>query len=339
MPERVNCNVPCVSVIMPVYNAGKYLRDAVESVLAQSFRDFELLLVDDGATDDSGMVCDEYAARDGRVRVRHGRNGGICASRNVGLSIARGKWLAFCDHDDFCEPGWLDALVSAVDGTDLCVAKCGFSAYERDELGNTRFKSFCANRQDCIWSVEQFIGADGYRLYLDLSRVLWDGLYRHDFWNTNGFRFDESFKFGGEDCLLAIDILKAAGCGAWIGRSLYRHYTNAGVSTSASYHPELLEQYLAIARREQHVFGFDSFQERYESFRRWSIGAFVNVLTVRGSTSNISDKAFWLQKYYDMLVGRDTPPDLKGFGLARRLGIWLLRHAFSRVYALLRSAV
>ena len=106
---------PLISVIMPVYNPGRYFRAAVDSVLAQTLTDFELLLIDDGSTDGSGAICDEYAARDLRVRVKHGRNGGICASRNAGLDLAQGDWLAFCDHDDCVEPDWLATLHEAAE--------------------------------------------------------------------------------------------------------------------------------------------------------------------------------------------------------------------------------
>lgn len=90
-----------ISVIVPVYNAEKYLRRCVGSILAQTFTDFELLLVDDGSTDASGAICDEYASADARVRVFHKPNGGVSSARNLGLDNARGEWIAFADADDY----------------------------------------------------------------------------------------------------------------------------------------------------------------------------------------------------------------------------------------------
>jgi len=339
MTDEVNAAAPAVSVIMPVYNAGNYLRIAIDSVLAQSFRDFELILVDDGATDGSGDVCDEYARNDARVRVMHGRNGGICAARNAGVAMAQGRWLAFCDHDDFCEKDWLGAMLAAVDGADLRVVKCGFSEYSRRVDGFVRLKEVNAARPDCLWDTGQFRGEAGYLLYFDLSRTLWNGIYRRDFWLERGFRFDESFKSGGEDCSLAIDILAAAGHGAWVGRSLYRHYTNEGISTSAAYHPELLGQYLAIAERELEAFGFSTFQERYQSFKRWNRGAYGNVMRTDGCDLTVAEKARWLQKYYDRLVGRDLEPSFTGTYLFRRIGVWLLRRGMGRIYLFLCAAI
>ena len=336
--DEAKSAAPVVSVIMPVYNAGAYLRAAVDSILAQTFRDFELILVDDGATDGSGDVCDEYARTDARVCVRHGRNGGISASRNVGVAMARGGWLAFCDHDDFCEEDWLGAMLAAADA-DLRVVKCGFSEYHRRADGPVRLMEVYAVRPDCFWDTGQFRGEAGYQLYFDLSRTLWNGIYRRDFWLERGFRFDESFKSGGEDCSLAIDILAAAGRGACVGRSLYRHYTNEGVSTSSAYHPELLGQYLAIAERELEVFGFDTFPERYMSFKRWNWGAYRNVMRKDGCDLSLAEKAGWLQRYYDRLVGRGAKPVFTGRYLFRRIGVWLLRHGMSHVYLFLCGAM
>lgn len=99
--------LPKISIIVPVYNADKYLRRCVDSILAQTFTDFELLLIDDGSNDCSGVICDEYAVNDSRVRVFHKPNGGVSSARNVGLDNARGEWITFCDADDFVSPWWL----------------------------------------------------------------------------------------------------------------------------------------------------------------------------------------------------------------------------------------
>ena len=101
-------NVPKVSVIVPVYNSEKYLPETIDSILNQKFADFELILIDDGSKDSSGVICDSYAAKDSRVRVIHKENGGICSARNAGLKIARGEYLAFCDNDDKYLPNLLE---------------------------------------------------------------------------------------------------------------------------------------------------------------------------------------------------------------------------------------
>lgn len=114
-----NIKTPKISVIVPVYNAEKYLRRCVDSILAQSFTDFELLLVDDGSKDGSGAICDEYADRDNRVRVFHKENGGVSSARNLGLDNARGEWVAFCDADDYIEFQFLDEFHNLMTMGDL----------------------------------------------------------------------------------------------------------------------------------------------------------------------------------------------------------------------------
>lgn len=103
---------PKVSVIVPVYKAEKYLRKCVDSILAQTFRDFEVILVDDGSPDRSGEICDEYAAKYDCVRVKHISNGGAAVARNRGIDMAKGEFIMFVDSDDTIEPDMLAELVS-----------------------------------------------------------------------------------------------------------------------------------------------------------------------------------------------------------------------------------
>lgn len=103
-------NIPQISVIVPVYNVEKYLSRCIESILSQTFTDFELLLIDDGSTDRSGEICDEYAKKDTRIRVFHTKNRGVSAARNLGLDNAKGEWISFVDSDDWVENDYLKSL-------------------------------------------------------------------------------------------------------------------------------------------------------------------------------------------------------------------------------------
>ena len=111
---------PTISVIVPVYNAEKYLPRCIESVLAQTFVDWEMLLIDDGSTDASGSICDEYAAKDERIRVFHKENGGVSSARNLGLDNAQGEWITFVDSDDYIEENYLKSFEGNLDA-DLVV--------------------------------------------------------------------------------------------------------------------------------------------------------------------------------------------------------------------------
>lgn len=98
---------PQISVVVPVYNTDKYLSRCIDSMLAQTYTDFELLLVNDGSTDNSGAICDDYAKKDSRIRVLHKKNGGVSSARNMGLDNARGEWIAFVDADDWVREDFL----------------------------------------------------------------------------------------------------------------------------------------------------------------------------------------------------------------------------------------
>lgn len=113
-----------ISLIVPVYNTEAYLSGCIDSVLAQSFTDFELILVDDGSTDGSGKICDAYAEKDSRIVVFHKGNGGVSSARNLGLSHARGAWITFVDSDDVLPVDALESYHSAIcEGTDLVMTK------------------------------------------------------------------------------------------------------------------------------------------------------------------------------------------------------------------------
>ena len=115
-----------ISVIIPVYNTGNYLKSCLDSVLGQSFTDFEVLLVDDGSKDDSGVICDEYALKDSRVRVFHQVNSGVSNARNLALSEACGEWICFIDSDDVVLPDYLEDMVSAIT-EDVCLVMANIS--------------------------------------------------------------------------------------------------------------------------------------------------------------------------------------------------------------------
>ena len=99
-----------VSIIVPVYNVEKYLQRCIESILTQTETDFELLLIDDGSKDKSGLICDEYAQKDKRVNVIHKENGGVSSARNLGIEKANGEWMCFIDADDYVRQDFLSDI-------------------------------------------------------------------------------------------------------------------------------------------------------------------------------------------------------------------------------------
>ena len=140
--------MPELSVIIPVY-VDTYLRRCIDSVLNQSFQDFELLLIDDGSPNTSPAICDEYASKDSRVRVIHKPNGGLCSALNTGLDNVTGKWVAFIDNDDWISPEMYQSLMDGAKTADTDIVYCDFAfifenveqKYNTFSIGNTRVET------------------------------------------------------------------------------------------------------------------------------------------------------------------------------------------------------
>ncbi|MBQ3328797.1 MAG: glycosyltransferase [Eggerthellaceae bacterium] len=134
MDDRENNPSPLVSVIVPVYRTEAYLPACVGSILAQTHRELDVVLVDDGSDDGAGAICDAYAARDGRVRVVHQQNGGLSEARNAGLEAARGGWILFVDSDDAILPTMVEELLGAALEADADIAECLFVPVRDDSF-------------------------------------------------------------------------------------------------------------------------------------------------------------------------------------------------------------
>ena len=129
-----------LSIIMPVYNAEQYLRETIDSVLNQTFRDFELLLIDDGSTDSSAGICDFMACMDSRIVVIHQKNKGIGGARNAGLDNAKGEYIGFCDNDDLLHPQLFETLVAGIgDSNRNDIVMCDYAAVYRGDQTSTNF--------------------------------------------------------------------------------------------------------------------------------------------------------------------------------------------------------
>ena len=186
---------PKVSIIVPVYKAEKYLHRCVDSILAQTFTDFELLLVDDGSPDSSGTICDRYAAADPRVHVFHKPNGGVSSARNLGIDNARGEWITFVDADDFISPSYCNIDLST--NCDIIITD-----YKISEVDNTITDStpFVGNISD---GVIPFLAAN---LQCNLFRVPWGKFIRRT--AIGDIRFTPSQRIG-EDTVFMLNLLTA----------------------------------------------------------------------------------------------------------------------------------
>lgn len=167
--------MPTISVIVPVYNVEKYIHRCVDSILSQTFTDFELILVDDGSPDNCGAICEEYAAKDSRVVVIHQKNGGLSAARNAGIDWAfansDSQWLTFIDSDDWVHPAYLDRLINAADTHGVKISMCGLyevSCEERMPQGTVFSAPVCMETEEAYVTQKYSMTACG-KLYVKES--------------------------------------------------------------------------------------------------------------------------------------------------------------------------
>ena len=195
---------PKVSIIVPVYNAEQTLRRCVDSVLSQTYTDFELLLVDDGSRDSSAAICDGYAARDSRVRVIHKPNSGVSDTRNQGLSQARGTYLQFLDSDDWITPDATSAMVRAAEEH-----QCDLVISDFYRVVGERVSRKGDIDDDTVLSREEFAShmmenpADFY------YGVLWNKLYRRDIVEAHHLRMDPDISWC-EDFMFNLEYIRFA---------------------------------------------------------------------------------------------------------------------------------
>lgn len=205
---------PSLTVIVPVYNAEPYLETCVRSILAQTFGDFELLLVDDGSTDGSASLCDRLAAGDSRLRAIHKPNGGVSSARNVGLDAARGQWITFVDADDTIAPEMFDRLLDEASKSQAEVVCCGFNKVE--------FNGKITYFPPVFKSVPDYVGHTYWN-------VVWGSIQSADIYRRHNLRFDTSLSFC-EDFELMVKVFVYAHGVSSVNEPLY-HYAYVATST------------------------------------------------------------------------------------------------------------
>ncbi len=204
-----------ISVIVPVYNAEKFLARCIDSLLAQTYHNIEVILVDDGSRDGSPAICDEYAARDSRVRVIHKSNGGVSAARNDGIDAARGEFTAFCDNDDFYAPGMLERLLGICLDNDCGIAQC------RPAKGSAESLPTPPPQPVKVFTSREILES----FYTEATIYCWDKLYRRAVFDHVRFPVGS---YTGEDVMVAHHALLAAGRVGVTCEKLYYHYINPG---------------------------------------------------------------------------------------------------------------
>lgn len=207
-----------VSIVIPVYNAQAYLSQCMDSILRQTYQNFEVILIDDGSTDNSGSICDDLSKKDSRIRTYHIKNGGVGNARNVGMTYVKGKWFTFVDADDWIEAEYLKTLLQNAYEYRCDVSGGGyvFDYEQPTEVHNTnpQIKILCSS-EECI---HNFICPG-----LSLNGMSTLKLYRYDVFGD--VKFDTTLKVN-EDCLYVYEITKKCSRACVTSDVLYHWYVH-----------------------------------------------------------------------------------------------------------------
>ena len=242
--------MPTISVIVPVYKVEKYIHRCVDSILGQTYADFELILVDDGSPDNCGTICDAYAARDSRVVVIHQENGGLSAARNAGIDWAfansDSQWLSFIDSDDWVHPEYLARLLAAAEDSGVSVSICAYAQTDGQEP-----EIEPETLVPALWDTEEFYVAHNVNATIACGK-----LYRRGCFDTIRYPLGKLH----EDEFTTYKILFRFPTVAVIPAPLYFYYTNpesitkSGVTRFKTDAFEAIEEQIAYFRQ----MGFDA---------------------------------------------------------------------------------
>lgn len=279
---------PKVSIIMPVYKVEEYVGAAIESILAQSFGDYEFLIVDDGSPDGSGAICDDYAARDERIKVWHKENGGAPSARNYAMDRARGKYYYFMDSDDYAEPEMLADMVALAEENEAQLVVAGFfidTYYSDDE-----FRRDTMTGGDAVFKDAASFRVAAHTFFdKNLLYTPWNKLWLRSYIEERGLRFPQTF---WDDFPFVLSVIRDAERVVVTSKAYYHFIRKRAESETAAYRPEMYEK-----REEEHGWmqdlyahwGVDTPESREFLARRY-IERFI------GCLENLTNKSCTLSK-------------------------------------------
>lgn len=212
-----------VSVIVPVYNAEDYLHRCVDSLLNQTLKDIEIILVDDGSKDSSPAICDEYAEKHDNITVLHLENGGPARARNKGIEIAKGDYIGFADSDDYSHPEQFEKLYQNAKENNSDIAMCSFFVDNTKEIKpiNIAFDSLCSSNDE----IKNRIISCFYGEYVHGLNSLWIKIFKRSMLMNNNIRMNENL-MRAEDMWFIFDALKVSNVFSFISDNLYYYYQN-----------------------------------------------------------------------------------------------------------------
>lgn len=272
-----------LSVVIPIYNTGKYLRECIDSIINQTFIDMEIILVDNKSTDNSGKICDEYGKKDNRIRVIHREeHGWVGDGRNDGIEAAAGEWITFVDSDDWLELDCYERVFAELDNRNVDIFCEGgyISDYsiKRVTMIN-EINNFDYSNKEKIEILNQRILAPKVRKGHYISFVpVWDKIYRAEFLRQNNIRFAEDILYADDVYFNYIAFRKANRIAG--GKYIGYHYRNMAVSITHGFRPDCPDKVYHFLDKFQNDFDISE-SDRMEkaAFYSRAIGSLCFMLT------------------------------------------------------------
>lgn len=227
---------PLISVIVPVYNTELYLRQCIESICVQTYRNLEVILVDDGSTDASGTICDEYAGKDPRIKVLHKENGGVTSARKAGIALARGIFTGFVDSDDWIEPDMYEALSKKMGecGADMVWSNAHWHKGEVAVLRHTSIsEGLYRSNQNFIDLMDNIIYSGRPEDSMVLP-ALWNKLFKTELIRNAIYAVDDAVTIGEDHLVLCIAAMRSEA--VYVMQESFYHYRIHPVSALRQSH-------------------------------------------------------------------------------------------------------
>lgn len=263
---------PKVSIIVPIYNVESYLDRCIQSLLNQTLKDIEIILVDDGSPDNCPSLCDEYAKQDNRIKVIHKKNAGLGYARNSGLEIATGEYVAFVDSDDFVDINMYRTLYETAKRDSLDTCYSGFVRHYANGKNKRKIEVKVYTRFTGREEVDSFlldmVGPEpSYHSDVKYMMCVWKAIYSKKLIDTYGIRFCSERQFVSEDIIFHLDYLPKAYNVGFIPDVFYYYCVNGTATLSGTYNREKFERnkiFLAeVKRKLSLLFPVNIFLNRY----------------------------------------------------------------------------
>ena len=333
-----------VSIIIPVYKVEAFLSRCVESALSQTYKNIEIILVDDGSPDKCPQICDEYAKKYPQIKVVHKQNGGLSSARNAGMKVATGEYILFIDSDDWIDPETVTELVAIA---------------EREKVDFVRSRAKYANwpnHEDgavCDFGIETMIHTGRYSREMIEKEILpiciatsqitfgpivssWGTLYRRSILTDNKLTFYEDVKYS-EDCIFNAKVLMVCDSFYYLNEPQYYNYYYNNTSITKSFRADRWESNKTLIKRFEEDFGEETQFDIPQQLWRKRLFCVLNGLSERHHLDSYSAKRKYCKEICNDRITKEAMQHLDGLDISWKLRIvlWLIKFRLSSALALI----